>query len=1073
MHLGKYLVKLVCKLTILAAIISGSLNAVARAADTADLSSRTVSSITLDHRGAVWIGTDEGLNFYTNGNTYQFYSDITDTKSLLDSDISKIISTPDRSVVALTASGLSFYNELSFDFSQVPLDSLPTGLFLDPIGDNYWVTTEKSGIAIVNKTKENIANFRTDPLNPLSISTSDFEDINEGNLNFSSDEKVYIGTRNGFNVFDRSLKTFKRYFQRAGSPLLSSNIKALCELDKDSLLVITDLGVNVYNTATDEFEEEYTLFETPVISVTPIQGEHFLVQTRQGIRLTFITRSRRSISVTEEFISSGPADEAFVKGGEIFVSSGRQLKVFSAKPEHKATYELSAPITSIQKVSSGLAVGTLDGLYTISTSDKVVKSTANNSLLYVHTDKSMRASVYEDRIELAHNNKSQLRTIKLPDGVKAAPSSNFTTARKTLAINNENMLTLIDLETGSVLGSNIAIGIEGTPVSNLKGIDDFIFVATGNGIQRFQLPIGPYEASYKSQLIESMINFEYNALLNNKIPRSFFDIEKIDGEYWITSPEFGLSVHNEDLNIQSRNYRYKEGDNKTLASKAVDKILYDIEHNTVYLGTRGDGLFRYNLESGYFENISTGDGLLSNNVYDLLLDSENNIWLLTGEGINYISEKSILNINYEDGLITTGYLKSALHQVGKKIYVVGPEVDQYFFLDSINTQSKPGNVHLTKIVGLDNVNKKYPLELSADSKLEIPHQITALKIDLFSDQSYKSDLTSFQYTRSGSDVKINNGNNQTIEISSLPYYETSFTFFTVNGNRALSSNPLSIVVIRNPPWWLTYQALILYLLIAVLGVSVLVKYREGRQKQLLENERKSQELEEARALQTSLLPKVIPTREDIEISAYLRSANEVGGDYYDFYVTPEGLYAICGDATGHGVISGIMVSVTKAGLSGIPLTSPGEILRQLNLIVKRVNFGRLRMSLNIAKIGTSSVELSSAAMPPTFLYSAENNETNEILEANLPLGGLSGETYDTKTYPFGCNDVLVMVSDGLPELPNDAGEMLDYPRIFDAVNSNANGSADEIKDVLVSLANDWTSAESIPDDITIVVLKRK
>jgi serine phosphatase RsbU (regulator of sigma subunit) len=66
-----------------------------------------------------------------------------------------------------------------------------------------------------------------------------------------------------------------------------------------------------------------------------------------------------------------------------------------------------------------------------------------------------------------------------------------------------------------------------------------------------------------------------------------------------------------------------------------------------------------------------------------------------------------------------------------------------------------------------------------------------------------------------------------------------------------------------------------------------------------------------------------------------------------------------------------------------------------------------------------------------------------------------------------------MVSDGLPELPNDAGEMLDYPRIFDAVNSNANGSADEIKDVLVSLANDWTSAESIPDDITIVVLKRK
>jgi len=45
----------------------------------------------------------------------------------------------------------------------------------------------------------------------------------------------------------------------------------------------------------------------------------------------------------------------------------------------------------------------------------------------------------------------------------------------------------------------------------------------------------------------------------------------------------------------------------------------------------------------------------------------------------------------------------------------------------------------------------------------------------------------------------------------------------------------------------------------------------------------------------------------------------VGGDYYDFFEQADGsLYAICGDATGHGTPSGMLVSITKAGIIGLP-----------------------------------------------------------------------------------------------------------------------------------------------------------
>jgi sigma-B regulation protein RsbU (phosphoserine phosphatase) len=253
----------------------------------------------------------------------------------------------------------------------------------------------------------------------------------------------------------------------------------------------------------------------------------------------------------------------------------------------------------------------------------------------------------------------------------------------------------------------------------------------------------------------------------------------------------------------------------------------------------------------------------------------------------------------------------------------------------------------------------------------------------------------------------------------------------------------------------------------------LVKIREAQTKKRLEGERKSKELEEARELQNSLLPKTNPTIEGYQISTYLKSATEIGGDYYDFfYKKGEYFYAICGDATGHGVISGIMVSVTKAGLNGIAMGTPSKILQQLNRIVKRVNFGRLRMSLSVAKLNKNSVELSSAAMPPTYYYNAKAKLVEEVLVPNLPLGGIETEEFDSITKDFNSGDVIVMISDGLPELPNPQDELLDYPKVEDCVKENAHKDAESIKDALVELSDTWADGVMNPDDITIVVVKK-
>ena len=130
------------------------------------------------------------------------------------------------------------------------------------------------------------------------------------------------------------------------------------------------------------------------------------------------------------------------------------------------------------------------------------------------------------------------------------------------------------------------------------------------------------------------------------------------------------------------------------------------------------------------------------------------------------------------------------------------------------------------------------------------------------------------------------------------------------------------------------------------------------------------------------------------------------------------------------------------------------------------------MSLTVAKFDKNSVELSSAAMPPTYFFSSKTKKLEEVLVPNLPLGGIETEKFDGFKKTFHPGDVMVMISDGLPELPDAKNEILDYNKVYSCIKKNAEKSADEIKAALVSLSDDWANGIMNPDDITIVVIKK-
>ena len=91
---------------------------------------------------------------------------------------------------------------------------------------------------------------------------------------------------------------------------------------------------------------------------------------------------------------------------------------------------------------------------------------------------------------------------------------------------------------------------------------------------------------------------------------------------------------------------------------------------------------------------------------------------------------------------------------------------------------------------------------------------------------------------------------------------------------------------------------------------------------------------------------------------------------------------------------------------------------------------------------------------------------------NLPLGGIQREKFDGIKLNFKKGDLIVMISDGLPELPNPNEEILDYEKVEQCLKNNSKKGAEEIKDALVNLSEEWSNGILNPDDITIVVIKK-
>jgi len=240
------------------------------------------------------------------------------------------------------------------------------------------------------------------------------------------------------------------------------------------------------------------------------------------------------------------------------------------------------------------------------------------------------------------------------------------------------------------------------------------------------------------------------------------------------------------------------------------------------------------------------------------------------------------------------------------------------------------------------------------------------------------------------------------------------------------------------------------------------------------NKRMKKDLREARELQLSMLPSELPQLPFLQVAVSMQTAQEVGGDYYDFNLVDNKLTFTIGDATGHGLKAGTLVTATKVLFNDLSMVDNAtEILNKISISLKEMGFRNMYMAMLVAKISQEKMTISSAGIPFTYFYRNKEKKVKEIKLKGMPLGSFPGFNYKSETIDLVKGDTFLFHSDGLAECFNNQNKVFGESRIKSLFEKIAHQTPAQIINELNKAVAQWRGSRDLFDDMTLVVMKIK
>lgn len=1039
---------------------------------------RVIRCIYEDLDGTLWTGTENSLDKFDRGReTFAHYR--TPIKNLGASNYTPVYSIIESAAAPGTLwlgtmNGLMKFAKDKGSFTVDPVFAkYPTGQPMNTVGQiieypqgTLWFASY-SGLYKYDLEKEKITNFKHIPSHPDSLTCNSIYSLHKS----SQPGILWVGTWEGLDKFDTRTGTFTHYKHDPGDPtsLGYDVVWSICEspVEKGTLWVgFFGGGLDKFDVRSgtaqhyrNDLNDMHSLTGNVVRSVYQDPSGVLWVGTDLGGLNKADRANKRFIHYYQKSnITEGLSDnqvysiiEAQEQPGISWIGTGNGLNRFDRGSGEFTVFRQEADNPNSLNSSDVRQVyecPSQPGILWIGTLDKGIGKLHIKKNKFVHYEPEPGKEDSPPQYEVRDFHESLLHPGVLWIATKFGGVVRFDTKSETFST------YLFDPADSQIRFTNAIFDIYEAP--SRPGI---LWLASyGSGLIRFDPKAGKFSRFLRSA-------GAVNSLYSNKI-FSIHESPADPGILWLCTGK-GLVKFNRESGSPTAFHGLE-----SLLGYIVKRILEDGQGN-FWLST-DNGLLKFNPRTGELKKYDVRDGLQGNEFSHAAFKSRAGEMFFGGfEGFNVFSPEQIQDNPYIPPVVITG-----LKVFNKPVKVGEPVKSGRVVLRRSITE--------TKKIRLSYIDRVFTFEFAA------------LNYTL-------SERNRYRYKMEGFDEEwVECGTRNSATYTGIPPDSYVFRVKGSNNDGAWNEIGASIRVVITPPWWRTTWAYIFYFIFLAAFIVTLNRLQRARlirkeqdkakireaelraraaEAQALaveaENRRKTHELEEARKLQLSMLPEKLPHQVNFDIAVYMKTAQEVGGDYYDFYAAENGALVVAvGDATGHGLKAGTMVSIMKGLFLSCDFSQQadsGVFFNKSTRTIKQMRLENLYMALTLMILKDNKATIASAGMPPVYLIRGKSKKTEvkEIILKAPPLGAFNDFQYPQREVEIRKGDILLLLSDGLPELFDRQEEMFGYSRVKELLKGVGGKSPDQVIDHLVQAGEDWLQGKAQDDDITFVILKAK
>ena len=786
------------------------------------LSSSSINSIIQDSKGFLWIGTEDGLNRFDGYSFKVFRNKRGDKNSLSNNFIWSLFEDKSGNIwIGTDGGGLNKYDPATDKFERFVHDQdNKNSISSDAVQcvyqdkqENLWAGTWGRGLNLYDSKSKSFVSFRNNPEDKSSLSNDKVFCVFEDDQN-----NLWIGTDGGgLNLFDRKTKNFKS-FNTNNSSLVSNSITTIFQTSPSELWLGTTEGYLINFNSKDFSSRTFNLSHSANSS---IQNNIWKIE-RDSQGLIWIA------TIQEGLFIFNPATETYVN-----VKSGPKSYPGLESQNLKYLY---------RDRSDNLWIGTMaSGLY------KVKRQKSNfNTINKLNTLGKLKDEFVfclsedkEGNIWIGTMSGGAFRFNPKRSSIKNYPPNSLPKGLSGEIIRYVYNDRSNNLWIGPYYGSPNIYNFKNdsfeqfdldfnkdNPDANLvrvifedsEGI--LWFGLNGNGgVVTYDRKTGKFERySTSSTAVSKISGDEILSICEDK-----------NGFIWLGTYSYGLNRFDKK-NSTFRYYKRDENNLNSLPGNIIPELFIDSDGN-LWVGTYSDGLCKYNYDTDNFKIYTEDDGLIDNSIFGIVEDNDRNLWISTSKGISKFNKTENTFTNFDQSLgVQKGDFNPSARCKTKDgwIYFGGVNGVTYFHPDSIDIEMKDEVPVLTSFK-IFNEETFLPKSVAYIDTIILNHNDNFFSFEFTLPEFSAPDKIQYSYIMEGLEEEwIKIGNRGFVNFTHLDPGKYLFKVRSSNVLGVWSNSYKQIVVIINPPFWLTWWFRILTTFI-VIGVLVFIYKKRTRQ----------------------------------------------------------------------------------------------------------------------------------------------------------------------------------------------------------------------------------------------------